>query len=98
MPSPDDRNSLLSAGVQLMQLGNPDAAADRFKGALALAPNDADALHLLALAHHQAGRLGEALEIIQKAVNLAPSNLGKGNLKLNKSFAQESSRLLESSG
>ena len=75
-PSPDDRNSLLAAGVQQLQTGQLDAAEGHFKGVLALDPNDADALHLLGLARHRAGHLQDAVETVQRAVDLAPSNVG----------------------
>jgi tetratricopeptide (TPR) repeat protein len=81
---------------QIMPLAEALALAEQHYGAgrlveaqalcdsiLAAQPNDATAVHLLGLIAHQAGKLGEAIEHLRRAVTLAPgvpqfhANLGE---------------------
>ena len=70
------------------QAGRLAEAEGIYQQILAVAPQNADALHLLGVIAHQAGRHDHAVELILKAMALAPgnpafySNLGAAYRKL----------------
>jgi len=51
-------------------------AIAEYEAALELDPNHGDSVHHLALAHHQAGDTSKGLELIRRAVNMRPFDLG----------------------
>ena len=63
----------LSAAVELHQTGQLSAAASLYQKVLTGDPENADALHLLGVLHHQQGDHGRAIERISRAVALRPN-------------------------
>jgi tetratricopeptide (TPR) repeat protein len=63
---------VLAEAVRRHRQGDLEAAARLYEQALALAPGDADAWHLLGVVHHQRGRHARAAELIERAVALRP--------------------------
>ena len=62
----------LSLGVQNQREGRLKEAAYIYLQILAAVPDNVDALHLLGVAEHQAGRSESALKLIGRALALAP--------------------------
>lgn len=60
--------TILEAGLALQKDGRLADAEQRYRTALAVAPDDADALHLLGLIAHQTGRHEEAVDLLGRAV------------------------------
>ncbi len=58
--------------VDLHQSGRLREAETAYRDVLVGHLNNPDALHLLGLVTHQAGRLDEAVELIEKAISRAP--------------------------
>jgi len=73
---------LVAEGLRHHQAGRLDRASALYREALALRPDDADALHFLGVLRHQQGSSLEAVELVTKAVAIKPnypaahSNLG----------------------
>ncbi len=59
---------IVAQGVELLRLGRGAEAEACFRRALAIAPEDPDALHFLGLAAHQRGAHGEAARLIERAI------------------------------
>lgn len=78
-----DLQALLLEGVDAHQKGHLDTAASRYQRILSVAPEHADANHLLGLFFFQSQRPDDALEHIRKAISidakvpLYHANLGK---------------------
>ena len=72
MPAPGTSATLARAHASLQQGRLPEAEA-LCRSALAVAPDDPDALHLLGLVLKQVGRLGEAEELLRRSTLLAPT-------------------------
>ncbi len=68
---------MLQEILKVHQAGDLDAAESQYREWLAFNPDDPEALHLLAALRRQRNDLGEALELAQRAVALAP---GRANL------------------
>lgn len=64
---------LVRAAVAHHQAGRLTQAADIYRQVLAVAPGQADALHLLGVIEHQQGNSASALELIGKAIALEPT-------------------------
>ena len=81
--SPDDPIALSNLAVFDLQEGRIDDALRRAEHAVKVAPGDANSLHALGRVYAQLGRGGEAVELIQKAldVGLGPSQ-GAGHVAL----------------
>jgi len=60
--------ALLQQGLALQQSGQLPQAEHRYRHALQLQPDNFDALHLLGVVAYQAGRHGEAVELIDRAL------------------------------
>ena len=58
--------------IALIQSGYADQAERQLRARLQIDPDEVDALHLLGLLCHQSGRGAEAVELIGRAVALAP--------------------------
>ncbi len=69
---------MLQEILKVHQAGDLDAAESQYREWLAFNPDDPDALHLLAALRRQRNDLGEALELAQRAVALAP---GRANFQ-----------------
>ena len=63
----------LTAAMELHQTGQLGPAARLYEQVLAKEQENADALHLLGVVHHQQGNHGRAVEFIARAVALRPS-------------------------
>jgi tetratricopeptide (TPR) repeat protein len=84
-PSPDDvapapagapgAVALVSEGLRLHQAGQFAAAAATYRRALAIKPDDFDALHLLGVIFHQCGHHAEAAQQIDIALAQSPDNV-----------------------
>lgn len=66
--------SLFATAVRHHQGGRLDEAAKAYTGVLRVAPDHADALHLLGVIEAQQGRLDQALPRLQRAARLSASN------------------------
>jgi Tfp pilus assembly protein PilF len=66
-------SAALRAGLEHHQAGRLGEAEQCYQRILALAPEHADALHLLGLAAYQAGRAETAMELIRRAIALHPA-------------------------
>ena len=75
--------SLLEAAVAKHRAGDLDGAAADYRQVLVVAPDNADAFHLLGLVFHQRGAHDDAAALIERAMTLRPRaaeyayNLGK---------------------
>ena len=69
-----NEKAFIETGVQQMQAGKPEAAEKAFQDALALSPDNPDALHLLGLSRHLAGNSSDAIPPIREAIALHPEN------------------------
>jgi Flp pilus assembly protein TadD len=82
------RPQFVDEGLRHHQAGRLDRAKALYLKALALQPNDADALHLLGVLRHQQGSSLEAVELVTKANAVKPniadwhSNLGIASRRL----------------
>jgi protein O-GlcNAc transferase len=65
---------LLNESIQYLQQGLFDAAAQSIQGALQIAPENADAFHILGIIRGQQNKPLEAVEALQKAAQLKPSD------------------------
>jgi len=63
---------LLSRALAAHQAGQFDAAGDLYRSALAVEPQQADALHLLGLARFQQGETAAGAPFVRRALALAP--------------------------
>jgi tetratricopeptide (TPR) repeat protein len=63
---------LLSRALAAHQAGQLDAAGDLYRSALAVEPQQADALHLLGLARFQQGETAAGAPLVRRALALAP--------------------------
>ena len=59
--------------IALIHTGSAEDAERQLRTRLQIAPHDVDALHLLGLLCHQSGRSAEAVEMIGRAVDIAPN-------------------------
>jgi len=66
---------LVSEGLKLHQAGQFAAAAATYRRALAVKPDDFDALHLLGVIFHQCGHHAEAAQQIDIALAQSPDNV-----------------------
>ena len=64
---------LLKSALRLHQAGQLEAAAGLYQTVLSKEPDNANALHLLGLLHHQRGDHVRAVELIGRAVALRPN-------------------------
>lgn len=69
----------LELAVGLQKGGLLDAAEEIYRRILETAPNNADALHFLALSRHERGDHDQAIALIQKAVVAAPDHADAHN-------------------
>lgn len=73
----------MRAAVQAFQSGDPERARKQLRKALAVAPNNVDANHLMGIVALQSGRADTAVRYISKAIRLNPklaqihNNLGE---------------------
>src|SRR5690348_991211 len=63
----------LSAALRLDRPGDLPAAEAAYRAILAARPDDARALHLLGLLCHRTGRPDEALALLRRSVDVAPT-------------------------
>ncbi|KTD03077.1 methyltransferase [Legionella geestiana] len=68
------RQSRLDAARKALQNHQPIEAKAELEPHLAECPNDADALHLLGLAHAGSGMMKESVDALERAVALAPED------------------------
>ena len=72
----------LEQGIRAAQSGDMQTASERFQAALATDPDNPDILHFAGLAKHHSGHSDEAIALIRRATEIAPtfcdahSNLG----------------------
>lgn len=67
---------LLRRADEAMQEGEAERAVDHLTAALDHAPGFVEAWHLRATAHYEAGRAGEALDDLARALDLEPRHFG----------------------
>lgn len=72
---PDAVGPLLVEGTEHHQAGRLHQAAACYQQALALEPDNPDALHLLGVVAHATGATDEAIDLIQRAVAIEPGDL-----------------------
>jgi tetratricopeptide (TPR) repeat protein len=65
-------DATLTIALELHRAGRYADAARRYHGLLAREPENADALHLFGVMHHECGHSGRAAELIGRAVALRP--------------------------
>jgi tetratricopeptide (TPR) repeat protein len=65
-------NELLATAIELHRTGNLQAALPLYQTVLAQDQDNADALHLLGVLHHQQGNQAKAIELISRAVAIRP--------------------------
>ena len=65
-------NTELNLALEFHRQGQYADAARLYCGLLAREPDDADALHLFGVMHHQCGHSGRAVALIGRALNLRP--------------------------
>lgn len=65
-------NELLATAIELHRAGNLLAALPLYQTVLAQDQDNADALHLLGVLHHQQGDQAKAIELISRAVAIRP--------------------------
>jgi len=70
-PAPND---LLSNAIALHQQGQIEQAKAYYGEVLRRAPRNAEALHLLGMAEHQSRNPERALDLVRRAIKLAPAN------------------------
>jgi predicted O-linked N-acetylglucosamine transferase (SPINDLY family) len=63
---------LIESGIAAQRGGDSKVAAERFTQAIAIAPNNFDALQLLGLVRVQAGQLAEGIVLLRRALDIAP--------------------------
>lgn len=71
--------SNLQSAIALHQGGAIEAAATQYRALLAHDPNDAEALALLALTHHQTRDYDAAIALFEDAINKAPAHAARGD-------------------
>jgi Flp pilus assembly protein TadD len=71
-PSSDDE---IAFGIEVARRGLWNEARFRFERAVALAPDDAEALNDLAVALEQQGEFAKAREAFEKALKIAPGSV-----------------------
>jgi len=74
LPATDDFPGLLRTGREAIARGHYEAAAERLRKAVALAPKSADALYDLAFAERQLGHRSEAIRALRSYTALAPDD------------------------
>ena len=77
--NPDDVRSLLEAGRQALEDGEPHVAEERLKTASRLSPENADVRYWLGLAYHQQSKLGPARVQYELATRLNPGHVDAWN-------------------
>jgi protein O-GlcNAc transferase len=70
---------LIEQGLAHHQRGQHNLADSCYQKALAIEPNDPDALHYLGLLRHQEGRSAAAADLIGKALSLRPNDAATSN-------------------
>ena len=65
-------DATLTSALELHRAGRYADAARRYHGLLAHEPENADALHLFGVMHHECGHSSRAAELIGRAVSLRP--------------------------
>lgn len=70
--SASNPQALLQQGVSLLQQGDLESAAERFRAVLSVQPKQPDALNLLAVIEHELGNSKEAFKLVRQAVKAAP--------------------------
>ena len=71
--------SLLQQGLAHHKRGQRNLADSYYQKALAIEPNDPDALHYLGVLRHYEGRSSAAADLIAKAVSLRPNDAAASN-------------------
>jgi tetratricopeptide (TPR) repeat protein len=80
MTQTNDVVQLLNNALALHQSGRLAEAEQGYRQALAVHPDHPDGLHLLGVLYHQAGYPQQALPLLQRAAQLAPTPANLGNL------------------
>ncbi|MFZ4578431.1 MAG: tetratricopeptide repeat protein [Myxococcota bacterium] len=76
-----DQESYLRAGETARKLGNREDALARYRKVLALDPSNVEGMRTMGAVLAESGRLTEALQVLQRAEQLAPQDGGvQGNL------------------
>ncbi|MDP6475371.1 MAG: tetratricopeptide repeat protein [Alphaproteobacteria bacterium] len=92
-PAPADRSEILNMAVRHHQAGRLDEADGLYRLLLEVEPGFAEALHLSGLIRLERNQLGEALELIARAIAADPGNaayhgdLGRAHMALEDSEA-----------
>ena len=68
------QNELMASGIELLEAGDATSALSFFHSAMLKQPNNLLALYFLSRVQMEAGRYTEALETVNKAINLADSD------------------------
>ena len=64
---------VLTAAIEMHRSGQLGPASELYRQLLAREPENAEALHLLGVLHHQQGQHARAIELIGRAVALRPN-------------------------
>ena len=64
----------IQRAIMVQQSGNLAEAETRCRSILAMDPENADALHLLGVIHHQTGRKKTAINLIGRAIHIKPTD------------------------
>lgn len=78
--NPAELQRAMNDALGLHQANRLAEAENIYKQVLSVAPNHPDALHLLGVIWHQTGRSGQALELINRSVSIAPTFASLNNL------------------
>ena len=74
-PAADRARTLLTNAIRLRAAGDLAAAARLIGEALALQPENTDALHLAGVVAHQRGQSARGLELVERALGLRPDRI-----------------------
>lgn len=80
MANPQELNQLLQQAMAHHQAGRLAEADALYRQMLALQPEQPDAMHLLGVLYHQAGHSQQGVELIRRAVTIAPTPANLSNL------------------
>jgi adenylate cyclase len=72
--TPDDVRALYMTGILLIRLGEPARGLEYLERALALDPADGGTLYNVACGYALAGRFDQALDVLEKSLDLAVTN------------------------
>ena len=73
--TPDDVRALYMTGILLIRLDEPARGLEYLERALALDPSDGGTLYNVACGYALAGRSDQALDVLERAIDLAVTNL-----------------------